>query len=65
MSQILEQKQLATTLQSKVNKSIYSENRAFDRRVILDKNAEIWKEIANLPCNFISEEESPVLKAEG
>lgn len=35
MSQILEQKQLWQALTTKVNKSIYSENRAFDRRVIL------------------------------
>ena len=56
MTQILEQKQLASTLQSKVNKSIYSENRAFDRRVILDKNEQIWKEIMSIPCNFIDQD---------
>jgi hypothetical protein len=43
MSQMLEQKQLSNTLLSKVNKSIYSENRAFDRRVVLDRNAQVWK----------------------
>lgn len=55
MSQILEQKQLAQTLSSKVNKAIYSENRAFDRRVILDKNEQIWKELNSIQTNFIEE----------
>ena len=65
MSQIVEQKQLQSTLQNKVNKSIFSENRSFDRKVILDKNAEIWKELMTIPCNFIDQEESSVLKIEG
>jgi hypothetical protein len=62
MSQILEQKQLAQTLSSKVNKAIYSENRAFDRRVILDKNEQIWKELNSIQTNFIEEGDSSVLR---
>ena len=65
MSMILDQKQIANTLQNKVSKNIFSENRAFDRRVILDKNTQIWKEIMSIPCNFINQEETSVLKVEG
>lgn len=65
MSELMQQKQLGETLTHKVNKVIYSENRAFDRRVILEKNAQIWKELEELECNFVDSNEASVLRLEG
>jgi len=42
MSNLVEQKQLADTLNKKIPKSVLSDNRAFDRRKLIDKSRYVW-----------------------
>lgn len=50
MTRLIEQRQIATTLTGKVNSLVFSENRAFDRRIIIDKHRQLWKEINSIKC---------------
>jgi hypothetical protein len=52
MSHLLEQRQISSTLTSKISNAVFSENRAFDRRVIIDKSRQVWKEINALSCAY-------------
>ena len=65
MSQLLEQRQIASTLTSKVSQAVFSENRAFDRRVIIDRHRQLWKEINGLSCAYAEPTTSSVLRMEG
>jgi hypothetical protein len=65
MSQLMEQRQIANTLTSKVSSALFTENRAFDRRVIIDKHRQLWKEISAISCPYAEPTSSSVLRVEG
>ena len=65
MSQLMEQRQIGATLTTKISNALFSENRAFDRRVIIDKHRQLWKEINSLSCPYAESTSTSVLRVEG
>jgi hypothetical protein len=45
MANLVEEKQMAETLSKKIPKSVLSENRAFDRRKLIDKSRYVWDKL--------------------
>lgn len=57
MASLVEEKQLAETLTKKIPKSVLSENRAFDRRKIIDKSRYVWNKLRTVSCFFVDRNE--------